>query len=69
MRHRIFYLPEWPAIDGIPSRDDTYDEIRLVEMLWQIRLATEAPGECPLSSRTSRITSKVNLPERPATKV
>jgi hypothetical protein len=33
MRHRIFYLPEWPAIDGIPSRDDTYDEIRLVEML------------------------------------
>ena len=39
----FFYLPEWPEIDEIPSRDDTYDEIRLVEMLWQIRLATGAP--------------------------
>lgn len=43
MRHRMFCLAEWLAIDGIPSKDDTYDETRLVEMLWQIRLATGAP--------------------------
>jgi hypothetical protein len=43
-RYRIYCLAEWPAIDGIPSQDETYDEIRPVEMLWQIRLATGAPG-------------------------
>jgi hypothetical protein len=46
-RYRIYCLAKWPEIDGIASQDETYDEIRLVEMLWQIRLAIGAPRRMP----------------------
>lgn len=41
--HRVYRLARWPAIDEVPSKEETFDEILLVEMLWQIRLAQDPP--------------------------
>ena len=41
-RYRIYCLTDWPAIAEVPSTVDDFDEILLMEMLWQIRLRTGA---------------------------
>ena len=41
--HRVYALCEWPAIDRPPHKEETYDEILLLEAICQIRLATGCP--------------------------
>jgi hypothetical protein len=41
--HRVYALCEWPAIAQPPSKEETYDEILLLEAMCQIRLGTGCP--------------------------
>jgi len=43
--YRIYRLSDWPAISEVPGKDDTFDEILLMEKLWQIRLRTGVSGK------------------------